>query len=132
MKRVTLIISAIVFVVFSIQSQMVENPNIIPKVNTNNGVISLAELFENKSKYANKTIKVRGEVVKYNNAIMGKNWIHLQDGTEYKGTNDLTITSKMETKVGETVTIEGKITLNKDIGSGYFYDIIMEEAVIVK
>ncbi len=52
---------------------------------------------------------------------MGKNWIHLQDGTEHSGDNDLTIASQMEVKAGDIITFEGKITLDKDFGSGYFY-----------
>lgn len=99
---------------------------------TSDEIITLEELFANKNEYANKTIRVRGKVVKYNSGIMGYNWIHLQDGTDYSGKNDLTITSKMETELDKTVTIEGKITLDKDIGSGYFYDVIMESGIIVK
>ncbi len=103
-----------------------ENPN------QAEGTITLAELFANKTNYANKKVVIRGEVKKYNSKIMGKNWIHIQDGTEYMGENDLTITSQMEVKTGDVVTMEGKITLDKDFGSGYFYKIIMEEGKIME
>lgn len=96
------------------------------------GGITLAELFENKDKYAGKKVIVRGQVVKYSAHIMGKNWIHLQDGTEFSGENDLTITSAMEVKVGDVLTIEGIITLDKNFGSGYFYKVIMEEGKEIK
>lgn len=94
--------------------------------------ITLAELFANKTNYANRKVKIHGKVVKYNSGIMGKNWIHLQDGTEYSGKNDLTITTNMATSLNETITIEGTIVLDKDFGSGYFYQIILEEGIIIK
>ncbi len=96
------------------------------------GGITIAELLANKDKYANKVVKIRGEVKKYNSKIMGKNWIHIQDGTGNPGENDLTITSAMEVKVGDIVIMEGKIILDKDFGSGYFYKIIMEEGKVVE
>ncbi len=92
--------------------------------------ITVAELFANKEKYAGKTVKIRGKITKYNKAIMKKNWIHIQDGTEYNGKFDVVATSKQEFKVGDVVTIEGTVTLNKDFGYGYSYEILIENAVI--
>jgi hypothetical protein len=34
-------------------------------------------------------------------------------------------------EMGDEVTFKGKISVNKDFGSGYRYDVIMEEAVLV-
>lgn len=66
--------------------------------------------------------------MKYNKQIMHKNWIHIQDGTDYSGKFDLTVTSMDSVQVGNTVTFKGIIRLNKDFGAGYVYDVIMEEA----
>lgn len=96
------------------------------------GGITIAELFKNKNKYSGKSVKITGEVTKFNEAIMETNWIHLQDGTDNNGEFDLTVTSKMVTKVGDIITVEGKIVLDKDLGSGYFYNVIMEDAVFIK
>lgn len=93
--------------------------------------ISIADLVSKKKSYEGKTVRVRGQVTKYNAAIMDKNWIHLQDGTEHEGTFDLTITSDSEVETGKTLTFEGKIALDKDFGFGYFYEIIMEDAKII-
>lgn len=90
--------------------------------------ISIADLVSEKKSYEGKMVRIRGQVTKYNADIMDKNWIHLQDGTEYDGTFDLTITSDIEVETGETLTFEGKIALDRDFGFGYFYEIIMEEA----
>jgi hypothetical protein len=90
--------------------------------------VSLAQIFEDPDSYANKTIKVRGTVVKVNEQIMGKNWIHIQDGTEFDGEFDLTITTTEPVKLGSVVGFKGTIMLDKDFGYGYKYDIIMEDA----
>lgn len=73
-------------------------------------------------------------VVKFNPAVMGKNWIHLQDGSgdAGKGTNDITVTSMEEVAKGQVVTLKGTMRTNKDFGSGYTYAIIVEDAKIVK
>ena len=96
------------------------------------GAISLAELFQNKEKFKGNQVIVTGEVAKFNPAIMKTNWIHLQDGTEYNGDFDLTLTTNENVKVGDIVTLQGTVTLNKDFGAGYFYKIIIENAKIIK
>lgn len=94
--------------------------------------ITIATLFEEKDKYKDKIVKIKGKVVKYNPAIMGVNWIHIQDGTEFNGEFDLTVTSKDEVKVDEMITIEGTVVLDKDFGAGYIYDVIVENATVIK
>ncbi len=93
--------------------------------------MTIAELFDNREDYSGKEIEIRGVVVKVNKQIMGKNWIHIQDGTNSNGKFDLTITSQDLAEINDEVTFNGKITLKKDFGSGYFYDVIMEEATLV-
>jgi hypothetical protein len=63
---------------------------------------------------------------------MGKNWIHIQDGTESEGQFDLTATTLLEFQTGTVVTIEGKIALDKDFGYGYTYKVLMEDCKIIK
>lgn len=96
------------------------------KVEPLEGGITIAELYAKKDSYAGKTVKIRGEVVKFSAEIMGKNWVHLQDGTNSNGAFDITITTSDVTKIGDVVTFEGSVTLKKDFGAGYFYDVIVE------
>jgi len=95
------------------------------------GGITLAELLRNKKKYEGQTVKVQGRVVKLNNMIMNKNWVHIQDASLQAEKTDLTVTTTENVGLGEVVAFEGKITLNKDFGAGYKYEIIMEEARII-
>jgi len=92
------------------------------------GGMTIAELFGNRASYGDKTVLIKGKVTKVNRAIMDRNWVHIQDGTSDAGNYDLTITTSADVNVGDVVTFEGKITLNKDFGSGYSYEVIMEEA----
>lgn len=92
--------------------------------------VTVAELFSNKETYASKTVVIKGQVVKYSPRIMNKNWLHIQDGTDSNGKFDLTVTTLAELKVGDIVTLEGKISLDKDFGYGYVYDVLLEDAVI--
>ena len=96
------------------------------------GEITLADLFANKNDYTGKTIRVKGEVTKFNPSIMDRNWVHIQDGTEYEGQFDLTATTALEFEVGNIVTIEGTVSTDKDFGYGYVYDILLENAVLVQ
>ena len=92
--------------------------------------ITIAELYKNMNTFEGKRITVKGQVTKYNPAILNKNWIHIQDGTEYNDKFDLTATITSEVKVGDIVTIEGVIAVNKDFGYGYVYELIMEDAIL--
>jgi len=96
------------------------------------GSVSISQLYASRNDYSAKKIKMKGQVVKVNDEVMGKNWIHIQDGTKDGENFDLTITTLDKVTVGEVVTFEGTITLKKDFGYGYFYELIMEEATLVK
>ena len=93
---------------------------------------TVADIFENSASLAGQTVRVKGKVVKYNANIMGRNWIHLQDGTGEKGSNDLTVTSDQPAAVGDVVVAEGVVAIDQDLGSGYFYKVILEKATIEK
>jgi len=95
---------------------------------------TVAELWAQKGTLEGKSVTVRGIVVKANNGVMGKNWIHLQDGSgdAAQGTNDITVTTGETAAKGETVTIRGTVRTNKDFGSGYVYQVLVEDAKIVK
>jgi hypothetical protein len=92
---------------------------------------TVAEIHASSAKLAGKSVTIRGKVVKYNANIMGKNWVHIQDGTGSAGSNDLLVTTTGKAKLGDTVLIEGKVGINKDFGSGYKYNVLVEEAKVV-
>lgn len=94
------------------------------------GGVTIAEIAENPSDYAGKKIRVRGNVTKVNPMIMNRNWVHLQDGTA--DDFDFVITTNEDIPVGHTATFEGILNVDVDFGSGYTYEIIMEDAVLIR
>ncbi len=100
-------------------------------VDKSEGELTIEQIFKNKENYSQKEIEIRGIVVKVNKNVMGKNWIHIQDGSNFNGSFDLTITSQDLPELNQEATFKGTLKLNKNFGSGYFYDVIIEEAVIV-
>lgn len=83
-----------------------------------------------KTQLKGKQVSFKGKVVKVNNGIMKKNFLHIQDGTGKEGTNDVTITSDQTAQVGDQVAIVGKVAINRDFGAGYVYPLIIEESKI--
>lgn len=85
-----------------------------------------------KAKLSGKKVQVTGKVTKVNNGIMNRNFLHIQDGTGSKGTDDLTVTSDQTANVGDNVVVTGTLVLDTDFGFGYTYPIILEKSVIDK
>lgn len=101
------------------------------KIKKAQGGKSVAEIYAGKAKLNGQETSVRGKVVKYNEMIMGKNWVHIQDGTGAVGSNDLLVTTTTKVKVGDTVLVTGKVATDKDFGANYKYAIMIEDAKIV-
>ena len=91
---------------------------------------TIAEIYKGKSQLTGKKVVLRGKVVKFTAEVMGKNWIHVKDGTGAQGTNDLTVTSKKTAKIGDTILVRGTIATDKDYGYGYKYPVIIEDAEV--
>jgi len=95
-------------------------------------VMKVADVIAEAPAKAGQAVVVHGKVVKFSPAILGVNWIHLQDGSgkaEDK-TNDLTLTSSATVAVGDEVTLRGTLGVNKDFGAGYTYAVIVENAAL--
>jgi len=91
---------------------------------------TVAALYKEKSALAGKEVRVQGKVVKVNNGVMHRNFLHVQDGTGDQNTNDLTVTSQQTAKVGDQVLVTGRVGVNKDFGAGYSYPLLLEEASV--
>ena len=75
-------------------------------------------------------ISTKAKELKDNPGIMGKNWIHLRDGTGAEGSNDLLVTTSQETRLGDIITIKGTVRVDKDFGAGYAYKVLVEDATL--
>lgn len=88
----------------------------------------IENLYADKSKLAGKEVIVRGKVIKVTSGVMGKNWLHIMDGTGKDATADLVVTTDAEVNVGDLVLVKGKMTTDRDFGMGYSYEILVEDA----
>ena len=93
---------------------------------------SVGECFERAKELDGKPVRVRGKVMKISRMIMGKNWLHIQDGTgdPVKNQHDLVATTTGDPGENTIVTIEGVLTANRDFGAGYKYEAIVENAKV--
>ncbi len=91
------------------------------------GDTSIADVIAGKDALAGKPVVVRGKVIKLNDGIMDRNWIHLSDG---RGTGDLLVTTHDTAKLGDIVVARGTVATHQDFGAGYKYDVMLENATL--
>jgi hypothetical protein len=95
---------------------------------------TIAELYAQRAALKGKPVALRGKVVKFNGGIMGKNWIHLRDGsgTPEGKDNDVTVTTNDTVAKGDVVLVRGTVSIDRDFGAGYTYAVVVEEAKVSK
>lgn len=103
----------------------------VPKAEGANAM-TVAQVWN--AKPGDKPVVIRGKVVKFLSGIMGKNWLHIRDGSGSadKGDHDLTVTTNEMVTVGDVVIVSGVVRVDKDFGAGYRYPVIVEDAKISK
>ena len=82
---------------------------------------------------ADDEVVVYGTVVKASSAI-GWRWVHLRDGTgdESAGTHDLTVQTNQAVTVGQRLGFRGMLRRDVDLGFGYHYAALVEDAVLAE
>lgn len=106
-------------------------PSAMPPLQRPEGAKTVAEIWTGRESLSGKTVLVRANVVKVSSRIMKMNWLHLRDGTGIEGQNDLVVTTQADVKVGDVVTMSGTLATKRDFGSGYNYEVILEDATLV-
>jgi hypothetical protein len=96
------------------------------------GVRTVVQIHEEQASIEGGSVTVSGTVTRSTPAILGKNWIHLDDGTGSSelGTHDLTVTTLETVEVGEVVTVTGTVARNVDLGMGYHFAVLVEDAAV--
>ena len=95
---------------------------------------TVAEIFGKRAELKDKPVLLRGKVVKFTPDVMGKNWVHLRDGSgaAKDNTNDIIVTTKEQANVGSVVVARGVVRTDVDLGSGYAYKVLIEDATLQK
>ncbi len=103
----------------------------LPPAQADEPVTSTVEsLFLKKEELNGKQVQIKGKVVKVTNGVMNRNFLHVQDGTGQKGTNDITVTSQQTARIGDEVVVTGHLVSDLDFGAGYTYPLLIEKATI--
>jgi hypothetical protein len=89
---------------------------------------TIVGLFAESDQLNEQEVSLRAKVIKVSQNIMGKNWITLQDGTGTEPDNRLLATSAELVSPGDLVIASGILRKDIDIGAGYKYKILLEEA----
>ena len=93
---------------------------------------TVAEIITKRVELKGKPVMVRGRVVKFTANVMGKNWVHLRDGSgsAKDGSNDILVTTKEQAQVGNVVVARGVVRTDVDLGSGYTYKVLIENVTL--
>jgi hypothetical protein len=95
---------------------------------------TVAEVNAQGAALKDKPVTIRAQVVKVTPEVMGKNWIHLRDGSgsAADGSNDVLVTSKALPKVGDVVVAKGTVRTDVTLGAGYAYKVLVEDVAFQK
>ncbi len=101
---------------------------------TSASVTQVADIWKNRKGLSGKTVTIQGKVVRFNGGILGRNWVHVQDGSgkAEERNNDLTVTTGDEVAVGDQVVATGVVAVERDFTAGYAYPVMLENARVTK
>jgi hypothetical protein len=89
---------------------------------------TVAAIFAESGQLKGQVVGLNAKVVKVSNNIMGKNWVTLQDGTGTEPADRLMATTQETVEPGALVTVRGTVNTDVDLGYGYLYKVLLEEA----
>lgn len=89
---------------------------------------TVADVFAESEQLTEQVVSLNVRVIKINKAIMGRNWITVADGTGTAPDNKLLSTSQEEVTPGDLVIVKGVVKTDIDLGYGYKYKVLLEEA----
>jgi hypothetical protein len=95
--------------------------------------VTVSDLRAKRQQFAGKSVRVRGVVVKAVPGVLDRTFVHLRDGSGRADgvDDDLTLTTTTTPETGKTMLFEGVVAAERDFGSGYKYDVILETARVV-
>jgi hypothetical protein len=94
----------------------------------------IADIFARKAQLAGKRVRIRGIVTKITLDVLGQTFLHVRDGSgdDAAKTNDLVVTTRERPARGDVLLLEGILRTDADLGIGYRYPALLENAVLVK
>jgi len=91
------------------------------------GGYTVAEIFARGDELNGKSMRVRGQVVKFTAGVMGTNWLRIRDGS---ANQDLIVPTDATAAVNDIVLVEGELVINMDLGQGYVLPAVLQDAEV--
>jgi len=94
---------------------------------------AIAQLAAQGAQLAGQRVRVRGQVTKVTAGVQGRTFFHVRDGKpdDPGPASDLVVTSDATPERGQVATFEGTLRTDFDVGIGFKYPILLENAVSV-
>lgn len=93
------------------------------------GSLTIKEIFSDRDQLTGSEITLRAKVMKVSKNILGKDWVTLQDGTGVSPEDRLIATTTEAVNTGDVLTVKGTVITDVNIGTGYSYKVMIENAV---
>lgn len=93
---------------------------------------TVAQIVRDARALEGKKVKVAARVMRSTPNVLGKTWLRVQDGSGQPDQPDheLVVTTQATPAVGDIVELEGTVVRDKDLGSGYRYEVLLEDATV--
>ena len=91
----------------------------------------ITQLASDRQRLAGQRVRVRGQVTKVTPDVQGRAFFHLRDSDVSGKGLDLVVTSAIAPTRGQVATFEGTLRADDDIGIGYKYPVLLEDATII-
>jgi len=93
---------------------------------------NIEEIFSEKDQLNNKDVILRGKAMKVSKNILAKTWVTLQDGTGLAPDNKIIAVILDSVDKGDIVIVKGILKTDVNLGSGYKYKALIDEAKLIK
>ncbi|HZO15320.1 MAG TPA: hypothetical protein VFB62_18730 [Polyangiaceae bacterium] len=93
---------------------------------------TVAQIVRDARTLEGKKVRVAARVMRSTPNVLGRTWLRVQDGSGQASSRDheLVVTTQATPAVGDVVELEGTVVRDKDLGSGYRYDVLLEDATV--
>lgn len=92
------------------------------------GELSIADLYAKRAVLSGHTVNIRGKVIKVSNNIKGKSWLTLSDGTGVAPDDMLRVVTSGSAAIGQLLSVRGILKTDVNLGSGYHYKLLVDDA----
>lgn len=93
---------------------------------------TVEEVFSGREQLKDRPVTLRGKVIKVSRNILKKNWITLSDGTGTAPDDRIVAVTTDLVPLGDVATVTGILKTNVNLGAGYKYKVLIDDAEFAK